>query len=841
MKIRELTLAGLLVLLFPSVTFAFAPGQGRDAQPLSSPAAEPQSPSQITHIAFAGLRRISPEAVRAQISIHAGQPLDFSQIEKDVRTLARLGWFDSIRIETHREGNSQVCVTFFLDELPFLSEAEFAGSRLLSKEQIASILSKAGISLRPAAPADPVTLHRASRAIEGALAELSHPQARADIQREALPSAAVRVRFLISDGPRIPVANVRFEGHLEIEEGTLRRQMKRIAPDHRLASLRGKDIYTAERIEEDRACLLAYYQNYGYPEARIGAPEISTETAKVRHWRPWPHRAAETRLRIAIPVEAGTLYRLGSVTPAEDLVAAAATGGRQAIRVRGAQPGQLYSAQAAEQLRRAWLARVRAKSDRKPGSMSHDVLLVQTPDRERGQIHVQLRLSPSPPYVVRQIEFQGARRFSDRFYRRRVLIEEGKPLDERAFEAGLTRLTRTGYIRPIKKDDIQIRTDDAAHTAEVSIRIEEIGRQRVSFSGGQSSFGSTLAIVYSVFDLLHCDELLAAQFEGGPESLRLLLGLTMDGFLSSRGSLAFSIFNDVLRPRLGGTVKGPFFTSRTSGLDAGWSYSLSNSDSIGVHYELSQTSTRYSLALPPELTGLPLNEIRSNTSSRSLGVNWTRDTGRENILLSSGVAGGWLGGGENLLRSSAVYARIFPDPFLQRGNAWAFRGTFSGAGSFRGDLPFASRLFTSDAFVRGFRPGEIGPYSPVRTRNPDGTDFAYASPAGATLLGAGNAEYRVPLADHFEAAGFTDLGSGWLLPNWLGHSRPDLLHATNGVLRGSAGLELRWTVPGVQVPIRSYYAFNILRLDRAFRLPGGKSIQVSNRRSAFGWALGNLF
>src|SRR6267142_2761701 len=83
--------------------------------------------------------------------------------------------------------------------------------------------------------------------------------------------------------------------------------------------------------------------------------------------------------------------------------------------------------------------------------------------------------------------------------------------------------------------------------------------------------------------------------------------------------------------------------------------------------------------------------------------------------------------------------------------------------------------------------------------------------------------------------------NGFLLPNWLGPARPLLLSSTNGVLHGSAGIELRWTIPGVQVPFRAYYALNVLRLDRSIRL-SDKSISFArNRFSAFGWGLGSLF
>jgi outer membrane protein assembly factor BamA len=156
-------------------------------------------------------------------------------------------------------------------------------------------------------------------------------------------------------------------------------------------------------------------------------------------------------------------------------------------------------------------------------------------------------------------------------------------------------------------------------------------------------------------------------------------------------------------------------------------------------------------------------------------------------------------------------------------------------------MPVYARLFSGDELVRGLRTGELGPDAVVSSSSTSGNQTYTAIPAGANLVGAANAEYRMPLGGGAQAAGFFDFGSGRLLPNWLGHTRPSLLDSTNGILHGSTGIELRWSVPGVQVPLRTYYAVNVLRLNRFLQLPDGSPFHARSRFSAFGWALGSLF
>jgi outer membrane protein assembly factor BamA len=442
---------------------------------------------------------------------------------------------------------------------------------------------------------------------------------------------------------------------------------------------------------------------------------------------------------------------------------------------------------------------------------------------------------------VRGIEFSGLHRFRDRYLRRRIGLREGQPFDEHALESGLARITRTGYFHQIKKEDIRVDTDDITHTADVTIRVSEAGRQRASFSGGHGQFGNTVGIAYTLFDLLEREDLLTAQIDGGPESLQIVLGLVMEGLLGSRSSLAISVFDNVLRPRLTNSVKGPFYTSQSEGLNAGWSYPLTSTDSLAVNYGLSHTNTNYSFALPPSLTGFPSASLRAQNSSSAAGLGWTHDARSERISVTNSISGGWLGGSENVIRSNEEYARIFPDPFLNHQNAWAFRTMFAGAGSYQGNMPLDARLFSGEAQVRGLNAGELGPYAVFPSVSSSGNQTYSALAAGANVISAANVEYRVPLSGGTQAAGFFDLGSGWLLPNWLGKARPTLLDSTNGILHGSAGIELRWTVPGIQVPVRAYCAVNVWRINRFLQLPDGSLFHAHNRLLAFGWALGTLF
>jgi outer membrane protein assembly complex protein YaeT len=826
-----------------------APVQPSEAQL----AANAGTPVQMQHaivgeITFAGLRRISPEALKPLLTTCPLQSLEMVNVTHDVRALARIGWFETVQVDAREQNPPDISptskrtvrLTFYVPELPFVTDVEYHGSHLLSSAQIEKLLAEKKLIPKLGEPENKWKLDLASKAIESALADLAYPHSHVRIVKEESAQATVHVRFQIDDGPHVPVGRLVFEGDPAIKERLLARQMRRVSPRSFFASARGKDAYSLGRFEEDRERLLSYYQNHGYPQARIGPAQIAEYTRHSRRWLPWSHPIAAPRIALSIPIQAGAPYRMKSVDTSEALKAAAGVNQAKTVPANLA-PEQAYSAQAVENLRRAWESLVRGSAGRKIDKPIHNVEVMRTFDAQSHTAKVRLDLSSEPAYNVSRLEFRGLHRFPDRYFRQRLGVHEGAPLDDRALEAGLRRLARTGYFKPLKKEDVEVVPNDEAKTLNVTIHIEELGLQRVSMVGGRGQFGSTLGIAYSLFNILDREELLTSKIEGGPESLQLALGFAKEAFLGSRGSLAFSVFDTFLRPRLSGSLQGPFYEQRTQGVTADWSYSLSNSDALSTTYTLSHSLTSYPLQSPTGPTSLASSDVRTESSSHSVGEGWTRDTGNQRILVADSVSGGWLGGSENVLRSKVEYARLVRDPILDQHNAWAFRSVFTGVGSYAGNMPLTDRLFAGDAYVRGLRDGELGPSALALSTSPTRASPFFASPAGANLIGAMNAEYRVHLNAAVEAAGFFDLGAGLLLPNWLGASRPSLIDYTNGALHGSTGVELRWTLPAIGVPLRAYYALNLLRLNRPVLMPDASIFRIQNRLASFGWGLGSLF
>jgi outer membrane protein assembly complex protein YaeT len=807
------------------------------------------SNSVVDEVQLLGLHRIPLQTAVSKLSVRVGTLLSSEQIAADVRALNRTGWFEevSVQVRERQQGRStpadrgnHFALEFHVREYPVLSGIEFDGSKVLSQPQIKKRLVEQKLWLEPGSVADPANLHRVASAIRAELALEGHPQARVSIAEEKLPRGRASVRFQVDDGPRLPLRTVRFSGSPTLPESVLRRQMHEINPDAWFSGLRDKNVFTATKAEEDCLSLENYLQNHGFPYAHVGIPQIAQVSARSNRYLPWPHRRFESGMSMDLPVEAGAFYQFGPIVLSAPLREKLGPEKKSNRAMSGLTSGQPYSANATRSVQRGLELRVRRNLKRKKEHGNYRLRAVSEFNNTTHLASVKFDFDPVPPYLVRRIEFKGNQRFPDRYLRRRIGLREGEPLDEYELEAGLARIAQTGYFQPFKKPDVQIEIREVTHTADVIVHVHEKGRQRTTFFGGREQFGSTLGIAYTVFNLLGMDEFLSTQLDGGPQSLQLAIGLAKEGFLGSRSTLALSVFDTFVRPHLTAGIRAPFEQSHSEGIQTGWSYAASDRDAIGINFGVSRSQTEWG-ANQPASGGAPLVDLRSATSSHVLGVGWTHYSGMQTVQVSDSVSGGLLGGSENLLKSQAEYGRILPDRIFDSHNAWAFRTTVRAAASYRGDMPLSARLFSGEDLVRGLRPGELGPYQVISNSSSSGAATHGTVPAGADLVAASNLEYRIPLRLGIEGAAFFDTGSGLLFPNWLGRSRPQLIDSTNNLVHGSTGFELRWTLPGIGVPLRVNYCIQVLRFNHILLMPDGSILHMHDRLGSLGWGVGKLF
>ena len=141
----------------------------------------------------------------------------------------------------------------------------------------------------------------------------------------------VNVTFTVGEGPKIKIRDVEFVGNQAINDGKLQKKMKENKPKGLLGFITGGGTYKEAMFEEDAAKVVEYYQNQGYPQARVGNPEVKTLEDSKDGKNRW--------VQLRIPVTEGKRYRFGELS-FEGNKLVNATGLRTLYKI---EPGEWYS------------------------------------------------------------------------------------------------------------------------------------------------------------------------------------------------------------------------------------------------------------------------------------------------------------------------------------------------------------------------------------------------------------------------------------------------------------------------------------------------------------------
>ena len=277
------------------------PFGGRGPSP-SIPAAPPAVVSaaavageelEIADVRIRGNTTIPAAAILQKLKSRPGRPLDSMTVREDVRTLYGTKWFSSIKPEV-RQGPAGAVVVFTVRELPILKSVTYRGCRKVHRDQLANVTG-----LKPGSPYS-VTLNRdAARRIEEHYREKGHLHATVTLQRGGSPDERDAV-FVIQEGPKVRLGNVRLEGNEYFSDGKLMTQLEGKGGLFWTAVHTFIGQFDPQLIPNDKAALLDYYRGLGFFDITI--------THRVEY------NDSKSRANVIYTIDEGPRYRVASIS-----------------------------------------------------------------------------------------------------------------------------------------------------------------------------------------------------------------------------------------------------------------------------------------------------------------------------------------------------------------------------------------------------------------------------------------------------------------------------------------------------------------------------------------------
>jgi len=507
-----------------------------------------QQPQQrlVENVDIIGNRRLRKEDIIYYIQTRANEPYNPAQVERDLQAILALGFFDKVdtRVTVEDGPRGGVNVTFFVKELPIIRDIQFEGLKSASESDVLKEFREKRVGVSKEAIEDPVKIRNATRILKEMLAAKGHPNATITPTIEHVSATSDAITFVINEGPRVRVAEIRFEGSKVFKSGKLREQMKYVKEAGLLTRFKEVDILNREKLDYDLRRVDNYMRSKGYLQARHGEPRIEGLGPRRTGFPilPIPFLSSvDDTLRITVPIIDGKLYRLGDLKVEGNSIFS-----EQVIKgVIGLEKGEIANGEKIskalfESLKKAYGSQgfIQYTADITPTFKDNP----QNPNE--GIADFLITIDEGKQFTLRRLEFIGNTFTRDNVLRREVLLNEGDIYNQNAFEFSIIRLNQLGYFNPIDKDkDADFKTNEEEGLVDVNIKVTEKGRQQISFNGGLSGIGgSFFGLQYSTNNLFGRGEVLTLDLAAGNRQRSFQFSFTEPYIRNRPITAGFSIF-----------------------------------------------------------------------------------------------------------------------------------------------------------------------------------------------------------------------------------------------------------------------------------------------------------
>jgi outer membrane protein insertion porin family len=683
--------------------------------------------------------------------------------------------------------------------------------------------------------------------------------------------------------------------------------MKLVKETGALTGFTGKDAYHEGKLAADLREVSKMYAEKGFVRMNISNPEVEERATTIYRTLPfikppfpwgipipfWKKQV--DRIFVTLKIEENSQYHVGEVK--------VTSAGPTFLKTEflqgglGMKTGDIYNENLLGESFKAM-----TKLYGQFGYISQSATPELEYDEEKKIVNITVNVDEGKQYFTNRILFSGNTTTRDKVIRREVTLMEGFVFNTQALDVSRARLNQLGYFEEIKEEDTKPVLNPNEPKVDVTMKVQEKGRNTIGFNGGVSGIGgSFIGGNYETNNFLGFGETLTLNVQGGTRQSNIVLGFQEPYFLDRPLSMGFSVFHsnykyDQAREDYGldprdlpeglGFENRLNFQQKRDGFSVYGSYPVClwklDWSKVGLTYQLDNSSfDAVNPATQDFFQNVRTQEISGFSSgqrgfevyhTRKLIPSFTYNTVDNPYYPSRGKSlsltfeynGGPLGGNTNYYRPSMEF-RYFR-PHTRRGNVIAMRFMASHVRGFGGtSVPFYERFFPGgDYDLRGFDFRTVGPIS-FLTRNVNKLDpetggtvltpFDDTVPVGGDTQSVFNLEYRIPIVGRtVTLSPFADVGNAWVIQKSqltrevrnssgvLTKQTAVFLPGTNSGIRMSTGVEVGVLLPVLNAPFRVILAWNPQRVDRVYNGPTtGLPFALREEKRGFKFTVGKTF
>ena len=250
----------------------------------------------IKDIMFAGLRNVKSSELDGLMEQYIGKLFNDSIFWEIQGKLYALEYFDLITPSAvpADAGQNEVILRFAVTERPIVSRINFVGNSSLRRNELLDI-----VTIKVNDVVNQSKISADEMAIINKYLEKGFPEVKVRSETQAVGEASLHLNFYITEGEKIAIEELRFEGNNVFSTRTLRGQLSLKAK-----TLLNDGAFQEAKLIADRAAIAQYYHDRGYIDAEV--IDVTREVSK--------DAKGNSNLILTFRVREGDIFTFGGIT-----------------------------------------------------------------------------------------------------------------------------------------------------------------------------------------------------------------------------------------------------------------------------------------------------------------------------------------------------------------------------------------------------------------------------------------------------------------------------------------------------------------------------------------------
>jgi outer membrane protein insertion porin family len=699
-------------------------------------AAEPM----VTQVLIEGNVRVEDDAIRVNLESRAGTPLDPARVDRDVRAIYGMGFFDQVNVEQRDEAGGVVLV-FKVEERPLVRKVTIDGTDKLKREDV-----EGALRVRPHTIYDPTKAREGIAAAKKLYAEKGYLDASIDLTTAPTGENEVDLTYKVDEHKPIRVQEIRIEGNHAFSDRKLRSLMQ-TKTAWILTPITGAGNLNRDVLRTDGERLTAWYYDHGYVTVRVDEPQVEREG---------------DGLVVTVKIEEGDQFHVATVGLQGENLPADPTPMLAGLDTKA---GEVFSASG-----------VRDDTQQLVTHLSDDGYAFAKVEPqtdvnvENKTIDVRFQVDRGKPVTVDFIEVAGNTKTRDKVIRREMRLQEQELFSGTKLRKSRDALQRLGFFRDV---NIGTRRTDRDDRLDLVVDVKEAQTGSVSAGAGFSSADALLFnLQINENNLFGRGQRLVLNVDVGSIRRNIVLSFTEPYFRGTPLTVGIDAFNWRLqfdsfdREGTGASING---TYPVVALGYDEILGLSMEDvRLGLGYRLEeatidQLNSQATASIKAEEGTSLISSITPRITRNTLNHAFDPTAGSVQDV-SVEIAG--LGGDQfvkaevnNRLYYTFLHSKRFGDFTYSLGTT---AGWGVGEGGLDGnDLPLFERYFPGGInSIRGYEARTLGPREAKRNRF---GNVEFTTPIGGSVLLVVNNELIFPIVKGLGLKGvlFVDAGNAY--------------------------------------------------------------------------------